>query len=168
MTLKAVIGFALASMAMLMSMSTLAAAVVAESLPGPDGAPWNAIMAIGTTASVALSVISGGYTWLSNRDRVTSEKFTKQHDDFEKRFHELEREQHKLELKAKELEGKLNAMPTNVQMGQLYSNVAEIDGDMKAANATLRGIDTRMQSFENIAGRIEKFLLNQAESKGKK
>lgn len=147
-------------------MSAGAAAAAIETTAG--GADWNAVIAWAAIASTALSVGSGLYTWLSNRDRVTAKRFDDQHKDFDKRFTELEREQHKLELKVKELEGKLNAMPTNVQMGELYRNVAEIDGDMKAANATLKGIDTRMQSFETIAGRIEKFLLNQAEEKGRK
>lgn len=123
-----------------------------------NGAPdWNQLLFYVSMASLLFSLANAIYTWISSRDRVT-----------DKKFKELEKEFHKQELEFTTLKGVVNALPTQIQMSGISRQVAELDGDMKAANAKLEAIDKRMEGFTDIAGRIEQFLLNQASDKGKR
>lgn len=82
------------------------------------------------------------YVWNANRNRISEERI------------------HKIELDYVTLKGRVDALPTQNQMMALGNQVAEVDGDMKAANEKLEGLDKRLELLGGTAQRIEQFLLD--------
>lgn len=145
--------------AALCSWTACAAAVMADGTAVPGAMNWNAIMAIGTIASVVLSVISGGYTWLSNRDRVTGDKFSTLERQITSKDQEQEKKIHGLELELATLKGKVEALPTEKRMDDVGKAIAAVERDLAALASTVKSQGASLEGIAASARNISDFLL---------